>query len=79
MQLSMGVATIPSILSWQQGKKASSHSRQNGQPQAPNKKSLMDILQLMEMGDKKAWLCVTPESNGIYTGYFSSLVEEIKS
>ena len=32
----------------------------------------------MEIADKKVWLCVTPEPNGIHTGYFSSMVEEIK-
>ena len=45
----------------------------------PPKKSLMDILQLMEVAEKKVWLCVTRESNGIHTGYFSSVVEEIKA
>ena len=33
----------------------------------------------MEVADKKVWLCVIPESNGIHTGYFSSMVEEIKA
>jgi hypothetical protein len=39
----------------------------------------MDILRMMETADKKVWLCVTRESNGIHTGYFSSVVEEIKA
>ncbi len=34
---------------------------------------------MMEIADKKVWLCVTRESNGIHTGYFSSVVEEIKA
>jgi hypothetical protein len=33
----------------------------------------------MEILDKKVWLCVTRESNGIHTGYFSSVFEEIKA
>ena len=33
----------------------------------------------MEIADMKVWLCVTRESNGIQTGYFSSVVEEIKA
>jgi len=34
----------------------------------------------MEIEGKKVWLCVNLEkSNGIYTGYFSSVVEEIKA
>jgi hypothetical protein len=40
----------------------------------------MEILRLMEIEGKKVWLCVNLEkSNGIYTGYFSSMVEEIKA
>ena len=34
---------------------------------------------MMEITDKKVWLCVTRESNGIFTGHFSSVVEEIKT
>ena len=34
---------------------------------------------MMEIADMKVWLCVTRESNGIHTGYFSSVVEEIKA
>ena len=34
---------------------------------------------MMEIADKKVWICVTHESNGIHTGYFSSVVEEIKT
>jgi hypothetical protein len=33
----------------------------------------------MEIADKEVWLCVIQESNGIHTGYFSSVVEEIKN
>jgi hypothetical protein len=33
----------------------------------------------MEIGGKKVWLCVNLEkSNGSHTGYFSSMVDEIK-
>jgi hypothetical protein len=39
----------------------------------------MEILRLMKIEGKKVWLCVNLESNGIYTGYFSSVVEEIKA
>ena len=50
-----------------------------GQPREPTEKSMMDILRMMKTADKKVWLCVTRESNGIHTGYFSSVVEEIKA
>jgi hypothetical protein len=40
----------------------------------------MEILHLMEIEGKKVWLCFNLEkSNGIYTGYFSNMVEEIKA
>ena len=79
MQLSMGVATIPGIVTATRKFTLWLTPDKNGQPREPNKKSLMDILRLMEIADKKVWLCVTRESNGIHTGYFSSMVEEIKS
>ncbi len=34
---------------------------------------------MMEIAGKKVWLCVVWESKGIHTGYFSSVVEEIKA
>ncbi len=52
---------------------------ENGQPREPTDKSLMDILRMMQTADKNVWLCVTRESNGIHTGYFSSVVEDIKA
>ncbi len=33
----------------------------------------------MENAERKVWLCITHESNGIHTGYFSSVVKEIKA
>ncbi len=76
MQLSMGAATIPGIAAI---RKFVLHLTpdENGQPREPTE--LMDILQMMEIVEKKVWLCFTRESNGIHTGYFSSVVEEIKA
>jgi hypothetical protein len=52
----------------------------NGQPGAPTEKTLMEILRLMEIEGKKVWLCINHElSNGIHTGYFLSVVDEIKT
>jgi hypothetical protein len=79
MQLSMGAATIPGIVTATRKFTLRLTPDENGQPREPTKKSLMNILRLMEIAGKKVWLCVTGESNGIHTGYFSSVVEEIKS
>ena len=79
MQLSMGAATILGIVTATRKVVLHLTPDKNGQPREPTEKSLMDILRLMEIADKKVWLCVTRESNGIHTGYFSSVIEEIKA
>jgi hypothetical protein len=79
MQLSMGAATIPVIVTATRKFMLCLTPDKNGQPRAPTEKTLMEILQLMEIEGKKVWLCVNRESsNGIHTGYFSSVVDEIK-
>ncbi len=79
MQLSMEAATIPGIVTATRKFVLCLTPDKNDQPLEPTKKSLTDILRLMEIVDKKVWLCVTRETNGIHTGYFSSVVEEIKA
>jgi hypothetical protein len=80
MQLSMGAATIPEIVTASRKLTIRLTPDKNGKPRAPTKKMLMEILCLMEIEGKKVWLCINLEkSNGIYTGYFSSVVEEIKA
>jgi len=79
MPLSMGAATIPGIVIATRKFILRLTPDENGQPHEPTEMSLMDILRMMEIADKKVWLCVTHESNGIHTGYFSSVVEEIKA
>jgi len=75
----MGAATIPGIVMATRKFMLRLTPDENGQPREPTEKSLMDILRMMEIVDKKVWLCVTRESNGIHTGNFSSVVEEIKA
>ncbi len=80
MQLSMGAATIPRIVTATRRFTIRLTPDKNGKPRAPTEKTVMEILRLMEIEGKKVWLCVNLEkSNGIYTGYFSSVVEEIKT
>jgi hypothetical protein len=80
MQLSMGAATIPGIVTATRKFMLCLTPDKNRQPRAPTEKTLMEILQLMEIKGKKVWLCVNCElSNGIHTGYFSSMVDEIKT
>jgi hypothetical protein len=80
MQLSMGVATIPGIVTATRKFMLHLTPDKNGQPRAPTEKTLMEILRLMEIEGKKVWLCINCKlSNGIHTGYFSSVVDEIKT
>ena len=80
MQLSMGAATIPGIVTATRKFTICLTPDENGKPRAPTEKTLMKILRLMEIEGKKVWLCVNlKKSNKIYTGYFSSMVEEIKN
>ena len=53
MQLSMGAATIPGIVTGTREFVLCLTPDKNGQPREPTKKSLTDILQLMEIADKK--------------------------
>jgi hypothetical protein len=79
MQLSMGAATIPGIVTATRKFTLRLTPDKNRQPQAPTEKMLMEILQMMEIEGKKVWLCVNlKKSNGIHTGYFSSVVDEIR-
>ena len=79
MQLSMGAAIIPGIVTATRKFTLRLTPDKTGQPRESTEKSLMDILRMMEIAGKKVWLCVVRESNGIHTGYFSSVVKEIKA
>jgi hypothetical protein len=80
IQLSMGAATIPGIVTATRKFTLCLTPDENGQPRAPTEKTLMEILRLIEIEGKKVWLCVNRESsNGNHTGYFLSVVDEIKT
>jgi hypothetical protein len=80
MQLSMGAATIPGIVTATRKFMLCLTPDKNGQPWAPTEKTFMEILRLMEIEGKKVWLCINRElSNGIHMGYFSSMADEIKT
>ncbi len=80
MQLSMGAATISGTVTATRKFTLCLTPGKHGQPWAPTEKTLMEILRLMEIEGKKVWLCVNlKKSNGIHTGYFLSVVDEIKT
>ncbi len=49
----------------------------DGKAQPPTILSVRDIFNLMEQNNKKVWICVSIGSNGVTTGYFSSVVQEL--
>ncbi len=49
----------------------------DGNERPPTVKSVREIFNLMEINDKKVWICVSTGSNGMSMGYFSSMVQEI--
>jgi hypothetical protein len=65
MQLSMGAATIPEIVTATRKFTICLTPDKNGKPWAPMEKTLMEILRLMEIEGKKVWLCINlKKSNG---------------
>jgi hypothetical protein len=75
----MGAATISGIITATRKFTLRLTLDKNGNHRRQPKKSLMDILHMMEVAGKKTWLCIICKSNRTHTGYFSSVVEEIKS
>jgi hypothetical protein len=55
---SMGAAIIPGIVTMTRKFMLRLTPDENGKPQAPTEKSLMDILRMMKDTDKKAWMCI---------------------
>ena len=51
----------------------------DGSPRAPTQTSLREVFCMMEVNNKKVWICLAKRSNGNYTGYFSSVVEPINT
>ncbi len=49
-----------------------------GKPWTPTTTLVREVFSLMEINEKKVWICLSMGSNGMSTGYFSSVVEDIK-
>ena len=50
----------------------------DGKPRTPTTTLVREVFSLMEINIKKVWICLSTGSNGMSTGYFSSVVEDIK-
>jgi hypothetical protein len=50
----------------------------DGKPLPPTTTSVREVFSLMEINKKKVWICLSTGSNGMSTGYFLSIAEDIK-
>ncbi len=50
----------------------------DGKPHNPTTTLAREVFSLMEINKKKVWICLSMGSNGMSTGYFSSVVKDIK-
>jgi hypothetical protein len=50
----------------------------DGKPRNPTTTLVREVFSLMEINEKKVWICLLTGSNGMSTGYFSSVVKDIK-
>ncbi len=51
----------------------------DGTERPPMKTSVKEIFSMMEHNGKRVWICLSTGTNGMSTGYFSSVVEDIKA
>jgi hypothetical protein len=51
----------------------------DGKKRPPKKTSVKEIFSMMEHKGKKVWICLSTRTNSMSTGYFSSVVEDIKA
>ncbi len=74
----MGAATIKGMINVDTIFELKLLPRADGKAQSPTKTSMKEIFNMMELNGKKVWICLLMGTNGMTTGYFSSVVEEIK-
>jgi hypothetical protein len=75
VQLSMGAASIESMINIDTSFTLRLLSGADSKPRTPTTTLVREIFSLMEINEKKAWICLSTGSNGMY---FSSVVEDIK-
>jgi hypothetical protein len=77
IQLSMGAAMLEGLIDTDTTFTLCLLLDADGNERPPTVKSKREIFNLMEINDKKVWICVSTGLNGMSTGYFSSMVQEI--
>ena len=77
VQLSMGGALLEGLINIDTSFTLRLLPDAEGKVQSPMITSVWDIFNLMELNNKKVWICLSTGSNGMTTGYFSSVVQEL--
>ncbi len=77
VQLSMGTALLEGLIDADTTFTICLLLDADGKARPPRATSVREIFSLMEINDKKVWICMSTGSNGRTTGYFSSVVQEI--
>jgi hypothetical protein len=79
VQLSLGAASINGVINADLFFTLQLIPDLDRTPREPTKTSLRDVFLMMKVDCRKVWICMARESNGKYTGYFSSVVELINA
>ncbi len=77
IQLSMGAAMLEGLIDADTTFTLCLLPDADSNASPPTVKSIREIFNLMEINDKKVWICMSTGSKGMSTGYFSSVVQEI--
>jgi hypothetical protein len=78
IQLSMGAAMIKGMIDMDTVFNLQLFPGADGKPRSPTKTSVNKIFSMMEINENKVWICLSTGTNGITTGYFFSIVAEIR-
>ncbi len=77
VQLSMGAALLEGLIDANTTFTLCLLLDADGKARPPTSTSVQEIFSLMEINNKKVWICLSTGLNGMSTGYFSSVVQEI--
>jgi hypothetical protein len=77
VQLSMGAGLIEGMININTSFTLRLLPGADGKPRTPTTTSVREVFSLMEINEKKVWICLSMGSNGISTGFFSSVVKDI--
>ncbi len=78
VQLSMGAALIDGMIDIDTPFMLRLLPGVDGKPRPPTTTSVREVFSLMEINKKKVWICLSTGSNRMSTGYFLSVVKDIK-